>query len=387
MLRVPFTYELDDPIVEGMSEGLAIVPGNGTEGYVELARSKQGRIFKKHILNYGDLLYPGVKGGKVTIDDNFADTLIANFTNKVCDIVQVPTAGDNNEHSEDPMKNIGEVIGLSKENGKVYAHIDARRADAADALGKTLLGASAMMHMNYTDTRTGKAVGPTLLHVAVTNRPYVTDLEEYKELGEVVAASADGNGGAVLLTASQNPPKEKKMSTLDELFAELRTDHGIDVPALQEQAGRADQGVALSNKITETLAEKGIVKLSHGGEASSDDVVDAVTNIYTQNVELTNKVNKLTEDSEKSAAVARVDALVAEGRILPKNKDAQVKLLLSNVDLFEELLPEKPLVKLSNAGQEQGFETVDDEHEKTVDDEITRLTASVAKSNPGIVKA
>lgn len=371
-----------------MVDGLAIIPGNGTEGYVELARSQQGRIFKKHILNYGDLIYPGVAGGRVKIDDTFADKLIANFSNKVCDIVQVPTAGDNNEHTEDPNKNIGEVIGLSKENGKIYAHIDARKSDAADALGKTLLGASAMMHMNYTDTRTGEAVGPTLLHVAVTNRPYVTDLEEYKEMGEVIAASADGKGGAVVLTSSTNIPKEKKMSTLDELFAELRTDHGIDVPALQEQAGRADQGVTLSNKITETLTDAGVLKLSNGSEASVDDLVEAITDVHKTNIELSNKVNKLTEDGVRSAAEARVESLVKEGKILPKNKDAQVKLLLSNADLFEELLPEKPLVKLSNAGGgEEGFEPTDDAHDKTVADEIARLSAAVGKTHPGIVTA
>lgn len=371
-----------------MSDGLAIVPGNGTAGYVELARSKQGRIFKKEILKYGDLLYPTAVGGKVTIDDAFADTLIHNFENKVCDIVQVPTAGDNNEHSEDPNRNIGEVIGLSKEGNSIYAHIDARKADAADALGKTLLGASAMMHLNYTDTRTGKAVGPTLLHVAVTNRPYVTDLGEYKEIGEVVAASADGSQGVVVLTAATNFPKEKKMSTLDELFAELRTDHGIDVPALQEQAGRADQGVALSNKITETLTEAGVIKLSNGDQASADDLVEAITNVYTQNVELSNRVNALTEAGEKNAAEARVDALVKEGRILPKNKDAQVRLLLSNSELFEELLPEKPLVKLSNDGSaETGLEPVDEQHNETVSSEIARLTAQLQTSNPGIVKA
>lgn len=371
-----------------MSEGLAIVPGNGTEGYVELARSKQGRIFKKHILNYGDLIYPGVEGGRVKIDDAFADKLITNFSNKVCDIVQVPTAGDNNEHSEDPNKNIGEVIGLSKENGKVYAHIDARKADAADALGKTLLGASAMMHMNYTDTRTGQAVGPTLLHVAVTNRPYVTDLEEYKEIGEVIAASADGSGGAVVLTAPVTPKENKKMSTLDELISELRTDHNIDVPALQAAAVSADQGVQLSNKIAETLTDAGVLKLSNGSTASVDDVVTAITEVHTKNIELSAKVTKLEEDSTKAAAEARVDSLVKEGKILPKNKDAQVQLLLSNAELFDALLPEKPLVKLSNEGNaESGFEPTDETHEQTVKDEIARLTASVSKSNPGIVKA
>lgn len=92
--------------------GYVIVPPEKGAGFVELSGSNKGRVFEKHILSYGDLHYPGVKGGKVKVDDAFADTLIANFTNKVCDIVQVPKAGAGNEHTEDPDRNIGEVIGL-----------------------------------------------------------------------------------------------------------------------------------------------------------------------------------------------------------------------------------------------------------------------------------
>jgi hypothetical protein len=109
-------------------------------------------------------------------------------TRAATDIVQVPLANDKNEHTENPSRNIGVVTGLEREGSKVYALIDARDAEAAGKLGKTLLGASAMLHLNATDNRTGGKVGPALYHVAVTNRPYVVDLEPY---AEVVAATAE----------------------------------------------------------------------------------------------------------------------------------------------------------------------------------------------------
>ncbi len=351
-------------------DGFAIVPPAGGEGFVELARSKQGRVFEKHILSYGDLLYPGVKGGKLTIDDEFADTLITNFTNKVCDIVQVPKAGKNNEHTEDPDRNIGEVIGLSKRNGKIYAKIDARIEDDADKLGKTLLGASAMMHLNYKDTKDGVAKGPTLLHVAVTNRPYVTELEDFEEL---VAASADGKSDAVILTAA--PDNKEIEMTKDELIAALSADHGIDVLALQTKAAEADEAIKLSNDLKEKLAETGILKLSNGDEASADDIVGAVAELKQETVTLSGKIETLETSAAKAAAEATVDDKVRGGFILPKNRDSQVKLLLSNADLFEELLPEKPLVKLSQDGDEFGFEPTDEDHEKTVEAEVARLSA------------
>lgn len=345
-------------------DGFAIVPPTrGGEGFVELARSRQGRVFEKQILNYGPLLYPGVKGGRVTIDDAFADTLITNFANKVCDIVQVPVAGDRNEHSEDPNRNIGEVIGLTKRNGHIYAHIDARDEIAASKLGKTLLGASAMLHLNYADTRSGNKVGPTLLHVAITNRPYVVDLEDFTEL---LVASADGMADAVVLAA----PTRKDAMTLDELLAELKADHGIDVPALQEQA------VALSNVVTEALTMTGLLTLSNAGDkVTTEDMVAAITTAGEQIVSLSAENEDLKEATRNGEATVRVDALVRTGHILPKNKDAQVELLLTNPALFDALLPEQPLIRLSH---EEGTEPVDETPAGDVTTEIARLSGSPA---------
>lgn len=358
--------------------GFAIIPqAQGSEGYVELSRTAQGRIFEKHILNFGTLIYPGVKGGKVNIDAAWAKRLIQNFNNKVCDIVQVPLAGANNEHTEDPTRNIGEVVGLVTRGKKIYAQIDARDDLAAQRLGKTLIGASAMLHLNYTDTRTGEKVGPTLLHVAVTNRPYVVGLDDYQE---IVAASAVGTGAvdgmsdAVVLTA---PNQEDKM-TLDEIKAELRADHGIDVDALALSASMVDSAVALTAAVQETLTETGMLTLSND-EPSADDLVNAIKGAGEKIVSLSAENAEMKEASIKKDAENRVDDLIREGRILPKNKDAQVQLLLSNADIFESLLPEQPIVRLSH---EEGAAPIDPRPDAdaatAAQAEIARLTATPA---------
>src|SRR6478735_9142734 len=177
---------------------IAIIPqAVGSDGYVELSapsptrKTVQGRVFEKQILKMGTLHHKGAKGGKVEIDDAFVDKLIENFDRGACDIVQMTIVDEKNQHTEDPLRNIGEVIGLTKRDGKVYAQVDVRDDVAAPKLGKTLLGASASMFLDYTDTDTLSKVGPTMTHLAVTNRPYVLGLDAYKE---VVQLSADGNG-------------------------------------------------------------------------------------------------------------------------------------------------------------------------------------------------
>lgn len=349
-------------------ERFAIIPAaHGSSAFARLSRTRQGQIFEKHILNYGTLHYPGVRGGKVEIDEAFADTLIENFEAGVCDIVQVPLAGPNNEHSEDPTRNIGEVVEIVKRDNKIFVRIDVRDEVSAARMGKTLLGASAMLAMNYTDTRTLQKVGPTLLHVAITNRPYIPGLEDFT--GELLAASADGVNDAVVLTAQT---REDPM-TLDEMLAELKADHGIDVTALQEAAQKGETAVALSAAVQDALGTSGIVSLSAGEEPTTEVLVKAITDAGESIVTLSNEVQSLKEADTKKDAEAHVDSLVRSGHILPKHRDAQVTLMLSNKDLFDELLPENPLVTLSN---EQGTAEEPATDQTTAQSEVARLTAS-----------
>src|ERR1700722_12079881 len=157
-----------------------IVPAPGGDTFapvadipVALARSRRvmGKLFEKHILNKGVLLHPKT-GAKIHVDDTFVTAMQDNFAKGYCPIVQVPLANDKNEHVENPGANLGEVVGIRSRGNKVYALLDAR--EDAGKFGKTYLGACAYLSTNYTDTKTNSKVGPPLLHVAVTNRPYVT---------------------------------------------------------------------------------------------------------------------------------------------------------------------------------------------------------------------
>lgn len=339
---------------------------------LHLSRTVKGKLFKKHILSVGPLYYNGISGGKVDVDESFLKKVVANFENKVRPIVQVPIVGEDNAHTEDPLRNAGEVVGLSIENGKLYSIIDVRDEAVAPKFGKTLIGASGMLSLNATDNRTGKKAGPALIHVAVTNNPHVNELEDFEEL--LAASSHDSNNVAVLLSATPNHTEEKVMD-LDTLIATLREEHGIDVPALQRSASEAETFAKLSETLQETLASSEILKLSaseDGSAPSAEDIVSAVAALAEERVELSSKVDALVKESAQSKAEARVDELVAGGFIAPAKRDSNVTLLLSNAELFEQLLPEQPLVKLS---EESGRELKSEEQDTAIETEILRLTA------------
>lgn len=371
-----------------MVSDLVIIPSKDSEAYdelneakVELSRRSTGTLFRKHILTKGELIHP-VTGKRIKIDDDFVSKLKTNFDNKICPIVQVPLANDSNQHVEDPDRNVGEVIDVEIKGDKVYAVIDARR-NAEKFKNRTYIGASAMLSLDYTDTNTGSRVGPTLCHVAVTNRPYITNLEDYEE---IVKASADNSEEAVLLTESAevNPGsteepelKEHKTMTKEELIAALKAEHGIDVDALQAEAAKpaetVDPAAELSNKLVSALTDAGVVKLSSDNSAENvEQVVGAVVELAKDNVELSNRIEKLELSSREAEATFEVETKVRDGFIEPSKKASMVKLYLTNKDLYNDLLPEEPKVELS---AERGTSTEANESkvELDVDAEVARL--------------
>jgi hypothetical protein len=359
-----------------MDDQRCIVPSPSAQTFtsvedvpVALARTRRvtGRLFEKQILTKGVLLHPKT-GQKINIDDAFVAAMQQNFRSDVCPIVQVPLANDKNEHVENPGANLGEVVGIKERDGKVYALIDARQD--ADKFGKTYLGASAYLSTNYTDTRTGKKVGPALLHVAVTNRPYCVDLDDYTE---VLASAADNTGEVVVLTPA--PPEETVPLSRQELLDALKNEHGLDVEALQASAAAppAPDTATLTASVVQALKDGGYVSLSADpGTVSLGDVTAAVVELAGDNKGLRKEV----DDLKLAAATSEVEGYLDAGRLLPKTREVAIGMALTNRDGLEAILApvDRPYVALA---VQKGVSGPDGEqrHEHDIDAEVARLAA------------
>lgn len=422
---------------------LVIVPSSHGE-YVTLSddeaetiklsrkREVQGKLFRKELIKNGTFFHP-VTHEALKFDDKFINTMKKNFDDGVCPIVQVPVADDGNRHTQDPFRNIGEVVDITQEDGKVYAVIDVRNEIAASHIGTTLLGISAMIDPNRYDSRDGKYKGPTLIHTLVTNNPVITDLDEYKEL---IAASVDNTSSVVLLSQEEftenkeevpevipeisaiisgvtseqmaeikaamdkrikeevevillskvnqstvgttqveeiieaGPEENDMPQTLEELLAELKDKHGVDVKALQESSTKAtkelEEATALSNTLTgqaEETAKKlnehqemlvkmsqqldsvGVIKLSNGEDLTPEDVLGAVAELSQNHLVLSTHVQELRE---KDARV-EVQKLVDDEYLFPAQLDGFVKMKLEHPDIYEMSVPkEKHGIQLSH---------------------------------------
>jgi hypothetical protein len=362
-----------------MTDVLAVLP-TPRDDFVELGRSPSGKLYRKHILKLGEFPHPADPSRKLVIDGEVIDHLVTNFTDGVADIVQVPKVDGANKHTEDPDRNIGEVVELQRrEDGGLDAIIDVRTADA-DKVGKTLLGASAMMHMDYTDTRTGERKGPTLLHTAITNRPYITGLDDF---AEYVAASADTRDAEIIEFGQEEPG----MTTKEELIEALRDEHGIDVEELQSRAAEAPTGDEFAKAVMSVLSEAGVVSLSNtsGSESepiSTREVAEAVIELAQEKSALTEQVSSLQREREEArakAAETEVADLVRTGKVLPKQKDVMVSLAMNDRATFDALVPDSPIVALE---REEGFEIDEQPGSEKLEAEIERLTALANGQTP-----
>jgi hypothetical protein len=345
------------------------------EGYTELSGvpKARGRVFRKHILNLGDLHY---KGKTYTLDDGWYGQLEKNFKAGVS-MAQVPLADDQNKHTESPLANTGEVVGIERKGSKVYTLVDIRDPDVAQRIADgRILGASAFLNLDHEDTRTGQKVGPALLHHCLTNRPHVLDLEPYEEV--VAATSSDSEDDDYVVLASP----EGTVPTREELIAALKAEHGIDVEDLQAQAGQRTDMSQLTAALTEALKPAaGQVRLSAGSgeEVTLTDVVGAVAELAEKNVTLSGTVGAL----QKDAAEREIDGYVSAGRLLPKSRARAVEMVLSGdrEGLDDFLAPEgQPYVKLNHtegAAPPQGEQR---QHED-IEGEVARLTSQASTSH------
>lgn len=181
--------------------------------------------------------------------------------------------------------------------------------------------------------------------------------------------------------------------TLDELLAQLKEEHGIDVHALQASASEKEkeleQATALSNtlseevkaakheaehatetvqKLTEELSGAGVIKLTNGEELSQEDIVGAVAEIAQGHLALSNQVKELREKDAKT----EVQKLVDDGFLYPSQQKGMVTIKLSgDQELFDSLVPAKPVVEMN---KETGVTPEDNNHELNVEEELAALT-------------
>lgn len=365
-----------------------------TLSHASLAATEQGDTsddwkgvrFRKQIASFGDWVDPNNPSKIMTLDDAFADEMIANFeamrdgTKKSLPRVAIPM-----NHTDDSYANSGEVVGLDKglagEEAGLYATMEIRDWGVQFKIEDELVwDVSMAFDFNYIDTK-GEEHGIVLEHVALVNNPYLSGMAEFQrapeqiEKDEAIRAywddmddwygefSRTNSGSAIMLSKSKAKElqamknRKKQLDNTQVTLANVTNDRDFDVTitvkdedgADVEQIVKAgesidvpeDQADAVKQQIADAEAptDEDLANKDGEGEEGEDDKggegdeggkPDTTPNPDRDNKTLSNKeraeLAELRAKEADRAAEAEYQKLLSAGFIVPAQKDAFIQL-------------------------------------------------------------
>lgn len=352
------------------------------------------RTYRKRILRYGKWSHKAAPDGVLAVDESYGKKLVNNFTGKVFDAVKA-VKGHPKTEAEAIANAAGDVVALDDLGGAdgpgVYATVTVPEDVSAEIDSGAIVGCSAGIIPSYADHELdGKgSVGPVLEHLAFTNTPYI------KGLGGFSPVHLADSGDSVLLSLPNDKDDLEGTMTREELLAKAK-ELGIDIETLEADAGKVSgleaelaeakkpekpeptEATAKATKdaavgevvaaLSDAFAGAELIELAEGETPTLKGLVDSIATGLA--------AGKATgEKLALSEAEADVDAAIKDGKALPAQRDSLIKVRLSDKETYEALIPEHPLVDLSEHGTAELADgtTLADGTKAT--DEVDRLVA------------
>jgi len=317
-------------------------------GMRALASDVVGTVFYKQIARFEKWVDPYDPTEQMILDKAWAEKIVKNFNAGVIDKVPVPL-----DHTDQVDRNAGELIKLEIKEDGLYGYLDIRRTETlADIENGTIFDVSICFDWDYMDTLKGDKHGPTLLHVALVNNPYLKGMSGFEKTGEeskfsealkgLATALAGGKANGVIML-SEAKVKELNKANMEEVKKITNTkDYPVTITVTTEddsvekvlEAGEevevpADQAEAIEKFIEESEApegdeededkdEDGEDKDSDGDDKDGEGDEDKDEDLSeTEKEELSRlRKEKLSNDVNNSYTT-----LLSEGKITPAQEE------------------------------------------------------------------
>jgi hypothetical protein len=196
--------------------------------------SFNGTIYRKQLVKFGEWENPDYPwfsdDPKMTLDEDWGNRVKENFdAGNLGSKVPVPL-----NHTDDVKANTGELVALEVVAGDgLYGDLEIRDAETIEALDNGLIfDVSISFVWDLVRQDNGKHYGPTLLHVALVNTPYLIGMSAFEKVGAALSklnksfkpvGLSLNNGGAIMLSRT----KIKELANVDE--STIKNDRDFDV--------------------------------------------------------------------------------------------------------------------------------------------------------------
>lgn len=364
-----------DDVSLGDEEGLALFEEalSGSLTYrlpvVEFSggmREVSPRVYEKEILRAGRINY---KGRTLEFTPQMLRSIVDSFERKPFDYVPFQFVDENNAHTDDPRRYAGRIkaLRLSPDGESLRALIELTPDAERIVKHNPNFGVSVKLYPDYTRVSDGVHFGPTLVHVAGTHRPRLTDLAPWQE----IAASVDDEMTLDLSDADfiaskkeyTNMPDVKQDETprLEHKEEEGKKDSSLITLSAEEFEERIQQAVSAALSESEGRAKRLEERVRELSDARYADHVRAIKERYLR-------------EGVKPAVLDIAEQLMLSfrsepGEITLSEGDSEVKV--NRLEALARLLDNcKGQVDLSaekgSADAAEEFSEVDDEAVKTL---------------------
>lgn len=354
----------------------------------------------------------------IEITEQIMDKMIANF--KAGHRAGVPIDTDHDEGKANGW--INDIYKKTTEKGlRLMGKVDWNSLGKQQLSDKIFRFISPEFHFNFTKPLTGEKIGPTLLAATVTNRPlfnilkpivanegltdnktddtleiYITANDNTMNLDEILKKPAKDRTPEekkFLSDAKDKLSEAQKKQMSEETDAETKEKADADRATADAEKDKADAEKAKAEGTTTTKTT--IDTKTEGSEKTITIKASEWEAVKTAQEETSKKLKftELSQDFEKTYQFNDKG-----GKILPKGKDAFIKLMYSlsdeQVKLFNEVMtavPDKKLFSEIGANKkDDGILTAGEKFEKLIDEklkankdmEYLQASEAVTKENP-----
>lgn len=315
----------------------------------EVRARATGTVYRKQLFTYGTWINPNWWwDDELTMEltQELALAMKANFDNNtIGSKLTVPR-----NHTGDVNANTGEVIGMEVAPDALYVYLDVRDAKTAEDIDKGLIwDVSAGFDFDWVSQKDGSHHGPCLLHVALTDEPYINNMTGFEktELSkrEKVFAeqfAIDGKPGVIMMSKS----KLKEINMLKLSTVKNDKDYPVKVTYKDDKENEVTIEVAAGAEVDvpETAAEAVTTQISEstapaadgdGDDAEKPDETPAPAPAADED-KTKEELSKAHREIAEYRAEKAYDTLLAKGKIKPAQKElfmsvvANASITLSN---------------------------------------------------------
>lgn len=302
--------------------------------------SFNGSVYRKQLAKFGEWVnpqYPRLSSNPImTLDLAWAQKIVENFNNGVLGApVPVPL-----NHTNKTDANTGRVQSLEIIPGDgLYGNLLITNPDTIDQLDRgEIFDVSISFDWNHIRTDNNKNYGPTLLHVALVNNPYLLEMASFEKIS-VGLSKLDESFESIGLARATRDVIMLSRHRVEELSnmatKTIKNEKGF---AVTVKVGDEEIVIAPGEDITvdETAADDVIAQIEAAEDSSGDaGATDGDSNDDNKGDADTTPPAKETEQEELSRLRLQnaelqlskeYDSLLAEGKVIPAQKDAIMAL-------------------------------------------------------------